>query len=350
MEDKKNKVLLSIIIPVYKVEAYIDQCIRSILQQNSDELEIVLVDDGSPDKCPEICDKYAFQCNNITVIHKENGGLVSARKHGIQKAKGTYITFVDSDDWVADGYFSRIIEIAKRYSPDIIAVNNHYKVEIDGKTITSGESKKEGLYRRETLEKEVFPELLYKEPFYSFGVTPALCLKTMKKELLIESIRDVPDQISMGEDVCTSFPAILLAETVYFADICGYYYRMNPTSITHKYDKNAVERNAKLLDYMEKQLKQCSVNNIDVQMDMYAVWIAMLTITSLILGSNDIRCDLDRTSNLLRNKHIIGGLKRKIPLKTKIVVVLAKRKNAGLLLLMRQCFMVKMRIKKYFKN
>ena len=349
MEDKKNKVLLSIIIPVYKVEAYIDQCITSILQQNSDELEIVLVDDGSPDKCPEICDKYAFQCNNITVIHKENGGLVSARKHGIQKAKGTYITFVDSDDWVADGYFSRIIEIAKRYSPDIIAVNNHYKVEIDGKTITSGESEKEGLYRKETLEKEVFPELLYKEPFYSFGVTPALCLKTMKKELLIESIKDVPDQISMGEDVCTSFPAILLAETVYFADICGYYYRMNPTSITHKYDKNSVIKIETLLNYIEKKLGQDTIYNIGTQLDMYAVWIAYLTIISLVLGSEDIHRDLDRAGYLLRNKHVIKGLTQKIPLKTKIILKLAINKKTNLLLLTRKCFILKESIKKKIK-
>ena len=113
MENENRSVLLSIIIPVYNVEAFIGQCVGSILRQNSREFEIILVDDGSPDKCPEICDKYALQHKNVTVIHKKNGGLISARKAGVKAACGKYITFVDSDDWIAADYCSNLIRVIK---------------------------------------------------------------------------------------------------------------------------------------------------------------------------------------------------------------------------------------------
>lgn len=90
---------LSVIIPVYNVELYLRQCIDSVIRQNIEDIEIILVDDGSPDKCPQICDEYAEQYDYITVIHKKNGGLSSARNAGLDAAKGEYIIFMDSDDW-----------------------------------------------------------------------------------------------------------------------------------------------------------------------------------------------------------------------------------------------------------
>lgn len=91
--------LLSVIIPIYKVEKYLCQCVDSVIQQNLNNIEIILVDDGSPDECPKICDNYASKFSYIHVIHKTNGGLSSARNAGIQVATGQYIVFMDSDDW-----------------------------------------------------------------------------------------------------------------------------------------------------------------------------------------------------------------------------------------------------------
>ncbi len=91
---------LSIIVPVYKVEPYIHQCVDSILAQTFADFELILVDDGSPDNCPRICDEYAELDPRVKVIHKANGGLVSARKAGLRAARGKYIGYVDSDDWV----------------------------------------------------------------------------------------------------------------------------------------------------------------------------------------------------------------------------------------------------------
>lgn len=113
--------LFSIIVPVYKVEKYVKQCIDSLLAQEFNDYEIILVDDGSPDKCPQICDDYAENYENVRVIHKENGGLSDARNKGVEESRGKYVTFVDSDDfWKENFVLSDIAGIIERYNPDII--------------------------------------------------------------------------------------------------------------------------------------------------------------------------------------------------------------------------------------
>ena len=92
--------LVSIIVPVYKVEQYLSRCVDSILQQSYSNLEIILVDDGSPDSCGMICDEYQKKDSRVQVIHKSNGGLSDARNYGIEAAQGKYLAFVDSDDWL----------------------------------------------------------------------------------------------------------------------------------------------------------------------------------------------------------------------------------------------------------
>lgn len=102
--------MISVIVPIYNVEEYLPQCIRSISSQTYTELEIILVDDGSTDSGGALCDAYARQDARMKVIHKENGGLVSARKAGVNAAGGEYITFVDGDDWIAQDAYCRIME------------------------------------------------------------------------------------------------------------------------------------------------------------------------------------------------------------------------------------------------
>lgn len=102
---------LSVIIPVYNVEATLNRCVESVLRQCVDQMEVILVDDGSPDNCPEMCDKWAAEDQRIRVIHKENGGLSDARNAGIELSTGDYITFVDSDDWIADETYAPLMSI-----------------------------------------------------------------------------------------------------------------------------------------------------------------------------------------------------------------------------------------------
>lgn len=124
-----NEAMISVIIPVYKVEEYLEQCIDSVLNQTHKNLEVILVDDGSPDKCPEICDKYALKDNRVRVIHKENGGISDARNYGLKVATGKYIAFVDSDDWIERDMYEHLFNLMVEHNADIAecGVNWCYK-------------------------------------------------------------------------------------------------------------------------------------------------------------------------------------------------------------------------------
>lgn len=113
--------LVSIIVPIYNVEKYLDRCIKSIVQQTYTYLEIILVDDGSPDQCPHICDEWCKRDSRIRVIHKSNGGLSDARNAGLSVATGEYIAFVDSDDWIHEQYVELLYRAVKEYNVDISA-------------------------------------------------------------------------------------------------------------------------------------------------------------------------------------------------------------------------------------
>ena len=112
--------LVSVVVPIYNVQDYLEKCIDGILKQTYDNLEIILVDDGSPDECGQICDAYALKDKRIHVFHKENGGLSDARNYGMKEATGKYITFIDSDDFIHARFIEILLRIAKEKQADIV--------------------------------------------------------------------------------------------------------------------------------------------------------------------------------------------------------------------------------------
>lgn len=112
--------MISVIVPVFKVEKFLSKCIESILNQTYTDIEVILVDDGSPDKCGEICDLYAQRDKRVKVIHKENGGQASARNAGLEIATGDYISFIDSDDWIDKDMYEELLRVAKSTDADIV--------------------------------------------------------------------------------------------------------------------------------------------------------------------------------------------------------------------------------------
>ena len=118
--------LISVIVPIYNVEKYLNKCVDSIISQTYKNLEIILVDDGSSDNCPKICDKYADSDSRIKVVHKKNGGLSDARNAGLKIATGEYIFFIDSDDWIKPQTLLCMMETAQKYSADIVECNVMY--------------------------------------------------------------------------------------------------------------------------------------------------------------------------------------------------------------------------------
>lgn len=179
-------VLISVVVPIYKVESYLSRCIDSILNQTYDKIQIILVDDGSPDRCGIICDEYARKDRRIQVIHKDNGGLSDARNAGIEIAKGKYITFIDSDDYVAINYIEELLRAmsiarADMSVVDVEVVNDnkpYFSNAIEGsiRTVSGQEAIKLALrtdfrqsawgklYKREIFDSVRFPEgMLYED-------------------------------------------------------------------------------------------------------------------------------------------------------------------------------------------
>ena len=117
--------LLSVIVPIYNVENYLDRCVESIVNQTYKNLEIILVDDGSPDNCPRMCDKWAEKDSRIKVVHKENGGLSDARNAGIPLTKGEIISFIDSDDWIEPAAYESLYNQAYRETVECVMFSYH---------------------------------------------------------------------------------------------------------------------------------------------------------------------------------------------------------------------------------
>ena len=236
---KSCKKIISVIVPIYNVSEYLFQCIDSIVTQTYKELEIILVDDGSTDDSGVICDKYATLDSRIQVIHKENNGLVSARKIGVQCAKGEYVSFVDGDDWIVPDTFQRLLDIGK--NADIITFSC---IEEYGKyQILKENTIKTGLYDLENKEEKLYKNMLMNDNFFEFGILPHLCDKLIKREILIENQMMVDSLISYGEDVACTFPCIIDADSIYVTNIPLYHYRQRPGSIAKKNDnisKNAL--------------------------------------------------------------------------------------------------------------
>ncbi len=240
MITRGDKMKISIIVPIYKVEKYIRQCVDSIISQTYKSLEIILVDDGSPDNCTSICDEYALKDSRIIVIHQDNKGLIEARKSGLRAATGEYVCFVDGDDWIEPDMYDNIRSAVEKYGPDCVITQFYYSY--PDKEDKSNYHLYKEYYSRREMEKEVFPTMLFCEPYYSFGIYPNCWTKVFKKEILEKHLYGVDSRIRMGEDIAFTFPCLMECQSIAFIDKPFYHYRINPESMTKSYDERLYDR------------------------------------------------------------------------------------------------------------
>ena len=226
-----EKDLISIIIPVYKVEKYLEKCIESVLKQTYTNLQVILVDDGSPDNCGKICDEYAKKDSRIEVIHKENGGLSDARNVGIAKAKGKYIGFVDSDDYIKEDMYEILINLIKEYDADV-SICNLYEV-IEGKEYIR--NKENGI--KEYNRIDILKEVLLDKNIQSYA-----CNKLYKKELFNEIKYPIGKKY---EDIGTTFYIFEKCNKVVVTSEPEYYYLKRADSLVNNVTESTV------LDYTE---------------------------------------------------------------------------------------------------
>jgi len=211
--------LITVIVPVYGVEPYLRKCVDSIVAQTYTNLEIILIDDGSPDNCGKICDEYAERDKRVMVVHKENGGLSDARNAALNIMRGEYVAFVDSDDWVLPDYVKDMHENMARYESDISLSGTVYVYENNRRDMVLAINNTDGLYT----QKEAVEKL-----FYQKGIYPSACSKLYRAELF-KNIRYPKGKLN--EDSATTYKIFCLCEKISFSKASNYCYLQRTGSI-----------------------------------------------------------------------------------------------------------------------
>lgn len=219
---------LSVIVPVYNVEVYIRRCLDSIINQTYKNLEIILVDDGSTDKSGLICDEYALIDDRIKVIHKKNGGIVSARQAGIWCATGEYTTNVDSDDWIEKNAYEFMVEKLEEYHPDMLVIG--YKKEYEGFTEAYRQILEDGFYLREQFW-EAFNQCVKSMGFFCQPIDMSLWNKAIKTELWKKHQMDCKDDLRKNVDDAVVFSCLLDIDSIYVDSKYFYHYCVRKNSI-----------------------------------------------------------------------------------------------------------------------
>lgn len=217
--------MISVIVPIYNAEKYLNKCLASIVNQTYRDLEIILVNDGSMDESLAICEKYKQADKRIVIVNKRNEGLVRARKDGIRIAKGEYITFVDADDWID------ITTYEKVYTGKADIISYGLTEEYENYSKNKTDKIEPGLYDKKRIHDQIIPNMLSSAIFFEFGMLPNLVCKLIKKSLLLETIDNVSDNVTIGEDVDFFFRTVYRAESVLIKTDVLYHYRQHQKSM-----------------------------------------------------------------------------------------------------------------------
>ena len=255
--DFIDMIKVSIVVPIYRIETYLSHCVDSILNQTHKNIEVILVDDGSDDACPKICDEYALKDSRVRVIHKVNGGLTSARKAGINISVGEYVLYVDGDDWIEADYVEKMLEPLTKEKVDVIgniAVFMNYD---DGRQLERSTPMREGIYKSTRIIEEVYPNYICEDRFYDTPLSTNIYLYLFRREFLLDIQGQVEDEIAMGEDMALTFRALLGAESVAVIKYPGYHYRQHPNSMLHRRDDDHFKRIEILYNNLKKAVRKC---------------------------------------------------------------------------------------------
>lgn len=262
-----NKIELSVIVPVYNVAPYLERCLDSILNQTYSVGEIICVNDGSTDSSPDILKKYSQREPRVRVIHKENGGLVSARKAGLAAAKGEYATYVDSDDWIEKNMYEEMMLAMREHDADIVTSGTIR--DYGTYCVSEPEHIRPGVYQGQKLKRELLANMIATDRFFKCNISQHVYNKIYKRELLKTYQMLVDDYINVGEDAACAFPCLLHAVKVVVTGKNYYHYCLRSDSIMGTKKKDELERHYVLFAALEKEGKQCEkqIPNILLQFD-----------------------------------------------------------------------------------
>ena len=318
--------LFSVIVPIYNVEKYLRRCIDSVLEQTYADYELILVDDGSPDSCPVICDEYAVKDKRIKVIHKPNGGLVSARQAGMSVALGEYVFHLDGDDAILPNALESAYKIISEKNSDIVSFS-HTIYNVDGGLgETRDEPVSEGFYDKEGMSRHIYPKLLsdknMEHVFYF------LWGKAIRRELAEKHQMKVNPAISLGEDLSCIVPCYLEAESVYISRTVAYLYTARNDSLSTDFKTQQITHIAEAILGL-KRLDTKNVEDFEAQIARYSCFMCFAIIAAAAEGKHFK--SLKKIKELIKNSVHSSEIKKaefvNITAKSRIAIFLMKKQN-----------------------
>jgi glycosyltransferase involved in cell wall biosynthesis len=295
---------ISFIIPVYNTAKYLDKCIQSVLGQTLSDIDIILVDDGSTDNIsPQMCDDYAAKDSRVSVIHKENGGLMSAWIEGSKAATSDYLCYVDSDDWIDPDMAKELYALTDTSYKDCEIISSNYIVEKAGERRKETQTLAPGIYMGDDLKKlnthilgdEVRP------------VTMSRCMKLISKKLLLSNLHYCNTAITMSEDVNITLPCLIDCKRLVIAkDSYFYHYRLIGSSMAHCYTPKLLS-NLELTDKTFREIfADKKIPDYEKQMDRE--FIIML----LVILKNILRSPQDDTLDIIKKTFLRPDIRKKV--------------------------------------
>lgn len=285
----------SIIVPIYNKQDYLLTCIESIQKQTYSDFECILVDDGSWDHSGQIAKEISVKDNRFKYIYKKNGGLVSARKTGIEHAKGEYIINIDADDFVKNDFLERINNEVEKHKPDTICFQ--YTL-FEKEKFNKAESEQViGCFEGKLLKK-VLESYLYdfsKKHINSGSILFNICMKAIKRDLYVKSQLKVDNKITSGEDTVFSFYWCFNTKKICCIDYHGYYYRQADSSIEHTFNMECFNN----LEFVYKEMKRINYENsghYQKNIEAYLFYRLERYLYILAQSSNGMKDYLDKVS------------------------------------------------------
>lgn len=334
-----QKAAVSVVIPVYKVEAYLSRCVDSVLAQTLQDLQIILVNDGSPDNCPRICDEYAAKEARIQVVHKDNGGLASARNAGMAVAEGKWLFFLDSDDWLEPDGLESLVRVGEEHRVDFVryrAIRSGWPgmEEHAPCMVEPVRELRHGFYSKEQIRKEVYPRLIV-TPQLTMGAVVGAWGSLYRLDFLRKNDLRFYEEVKFSEDLVFSAKVVRAANSFYFVDAPGvYHYFYNPNSISKSFRAGRWDSCKALIDTCQRDFGEDGDFNFSGQLHCLR-WFCIL----LALGErkylNTYRERKEYCRQVLADPVIrqtsLGFSHMDISWKQKVIMLLVRYRAAGLL-------------------
>ena len=283
MEGKKvSKINLSVIIPVYNAEKYLEECLDSILRQTCMPEKIILIDDGSTDKSGKICDQYSQEYAYVLVIHQKNQGVAASRKNGIKYVETKYVTFIDADDWIDVDLFEQMFLNTYSGNVDVVVTGIVYELENCQKKTAIGIP--EGIYTRKEFHARFLSAYIYDYQNQKSGILPSLYAKLFRTSVIKQDLCDIDSRLTLGEDGAVVYPLLATAEQIVISSYCGYHYRRHEESRMTKISIMDFQQIKLLQEYLFWKLENIGFPKMEQQQIDYFLFASLKNLIRTIYG------------------------------------------------------------------